>query len=50
MIVISLGGSIIVPNKVDYKFLSEFKKLILMYSKKNKIVIVTGGGILVENI
>ncbi len=44
MIVISLGGSIIVPNKVDYKFLSEFKKLILMYSKKNKIVIVTGGG------
>ena len=44
MLVISLGGSLIVPNKVDYKFLSKFKKLILKYSRRNKIVIVTGGG------
>ena len=44
MIVISLGGSIIVPDKVDYKFLGSFKKVILKYAKKNKFVIVTGGG------
>ena len=43
-IVISLGGSVIVPDKVDYKFLEEFKKIIKKFSKKNKFVIVTGGG------
>ena len=43
-IVISLGGSLIVPNKVDYKFLEQFRKLMLQISKKYKIVIVTGGG------
>ncbi|MAG50122.1 UMP kinase [archaeon] len=44
MIVISLGGSIIVPDKVDYDFLNSFKKVISKYTKKNKFVIVTGGG------
>ena len=42
-IVISLGGSIIVPKEVDYKFLKEFKKTILSVKNK-KIVICTGGG------
>jgi uridylate kinase len=42
-IVISLGGSLIIPDKVDYRFLDEFVKII----KKNKnyrFVIVCGGG------
>lgn len=42
-IVISLGGSIIIPNKVNYKFLEEFKKIILN-NKKYKFIIVCGGG------
>lgn len=42
-IVISLGGSIIVPKEVDYKFLKSFKNTILSI-KKRKIVICTGGG------
>jgi len=41
--VISLGGSRIVPDDVDEKFLEDFKKLILSHPS-NKFVIVTGGG------
>jgi uridylate kinase len=41
--VISLGGSLIVPNGIDLTFLYEFKKAIL--SRKNeRFVIVCGGG------
>lgn len=43
-VVISLGGSIIVPDNVDYRYLKKFKKLISKFSKKNKVVIVCGGG------
>lgn len=42
-VVISLGGSRIIPGDVDYKFLNDFKKLILE-NKKTKFVVVTGGG------
>ncbi|MDD2444752.1 MAG: UMP kinase [Candidatus Nanoarchaeia archaeon] len=42
-VVISLGGSRIIPGDVDYKFLTEFKKLILE-NKKTKFIVVTGGG------
>jgi len=45
ILVISLGGSLIVPKgKPDYIFLKKFKKLILKISKKYKVVIVCGGG------
>jgi uridylate kinase len=41
--VISLGGSRIVPNEVDEKFLTRFKKLIDSHPSK-RFVVVTGGG------
>jgi len=44
VIVMSLGGSIIIPNNVDYKFLFNFEKFIKRLAQKEKIVIVTGGG------
>lgn len=40
----SLGGSVIIPNEIDYNYLKKFKKMINRISKKNKIVIVCGGG------
>jgi uridylate kinase len=42
-IVISLGGSLIVPEKVDYEILERFKKIILT-NRDTKFVVVTGGG------
>jgi uridylate kinase len=44
VVVISLGGSIIVPDEVDFDFLSKFKKIILDIAKKKKVAICTGGG------
>ena len=41
-IVISLGGSLIVPQDIDVKFLRNFKKLVS--AQKKQILIVTGGG------
>ena len=43
-IVISLGGSVIIPNKVDLDYLNKFKKTILKLKKEHEIIIVTGGG------
>ena len=44
-IVISLGGSLIVPNKVDLLFLEQFRTLILRYIQSgNRVVVVCGGG------
>jgi uridylate kinase len=45
IIVISLGGSLIVPDQIDIDFLKEFKKLILSQVEKGKkFIIITGGG------
>jgi uridylate kinase len=45
--VLSVGGSLIVPEEVDVKFLSDFKELITAYTKKgNKFLIYCGGGML----
>jgi len=44
ILVISLGGSIIVPDTVATGFLSEFKKLLLDYSNKYQFIIAAGGG------
>ncbi|MCX6755601.1 MAG: UMP kinase [Candidatus Nomurabacteria bacterium] len=44
-IIISLGGSLIVPNEIDIDFLTEFKKIILSQIEKGKkFIIITGGG------
>jgi len=42
--VLSLGGSLIIPDKVDVVFLKKFKKFILQNTKTHKFVIVCGGG------
>lgn len=45
--VLSVGGSIIAPDKVDYKFLKEFYLAVKDYLEKDKnrkLIIVTGGG------
>lgn len=45
IIVLSLGGSIIVPRHIDWKFLKKFKELIVREIKKGKkFIIITGGG------
>jgi uridylate kinase len=45
IIVISLGGSLIIPEKIDTDFLKDFKNLILSQVEKGrKFIIVTGGG------
>jgi uridylate kinase len=45
IIVLSLGGSLIVPGEIDTKFLKQLKKLLVAQIKKgNKFIIITGGG------
>ena len=43
-IIISVGGSVIVPGNVDIKFLKQLRKLIKSYLRKYKFVLITGGG------
>ena len=44
-VIISLGGSLIVPDNIDIDFLKDFKKLILSHVVKGKkFLIITGGG------
>ncbi|OGE81401.1 MAG: hypothetical protein A3E98_00220 [Candidatus Doudnabacteria bacterium RIFCSPHIGHO2_12_FULL_48_11] len=43
--VISLGGSLIVPEQIDVRFLSEFKRVIEAEVRRGrKFVLITGGG------
>jgi uridylate kinase len=44
-VVISLGGSIIVPDQIDVDFLHEFKRVILSLKDKRFIIICGGGRI-----
>ncbi len=44
-IIISLGGSLIVPDKLDIEFLKKFRGLVLSHVKKGKrFIIICGGG------
>jgi len=44
VIVISLGGSLIIPDKINIEFLEQFKKVLYKNSKRHKFVVVCGGG------
>lgn len=45
LFVISVGGSLINPGKIDTGFLKSFKKLILEQTKKgSRFILITGGG------
>ncbi|MBS3100741.1 UMP kinase [Candidatus Woesearchaeota archaeon] len=49
-IILSLGGSLIVPDGIDIGFLRQFKKTIEKYAKKNyRFAIYCGGGRLARN-
>jgi len=42
--VLSLGGSLIVPNEIDLNFLENFKKVIKKHESKYNFVVICGGG------
>lgn len=44
IVVISLGGSLIIPDDIDVKFLKNFRSVVRKHSNKYKFVIVCGGG------
>ena len=45
LFILSLGGSVIIPDEIDTKFLNNFKKLILeQINIGHKFIIITGGG------
>lgn len=44
IVILSLGGSLIVPEDVDVEFLKSFKTLILSQLKNHRFVLITGGG------
>lgn len=43
-VVIILGGSIIFPNEIDWRFLKKFRAFINKWVKYKQFIIVTGGG------
>ncbi|MGV8086207.1 MAG: UMP kinase [Candidatus Woesearchaeota archaeon] len=44
IVIISLGGSLIVPENVDVEFVKGFKSLIVSQLKKQRFILITGGG------
>jgi uridylate kinase len=44
VIVLSLGGSLIIPGDINTEYLKDFKKTILKNKDKYKFIIVCGGG------
>lgn len=44
VLVISLGGSLVVPKDIDIDFLRKFKRLIIKHLKNKRFIIVVGGG------
>jgi len=42
--VLSLGGSLIAPEKIDTRFLKNFRKAILKNTNRYKFIVVCGGG------
>jgi len=48
-IVISLGGSLVVPGEIDLEFLKRFEKVLKKYFKKYNFIILVGGGKVCRN-
>ena len=44
VVVLSLGGSLIIPKNIDVKFLREFRSVLKKHTRKYKFVVVCGGG------
>ena len=44
IVVISLGGSVIIPERMNYRFLHKFKRTLRKFYKTHRFVIVCGGG------
>lgn len=44
VIVLSLGGSLIIPDKINIEYLKNFKKIISKNIKNYKFIVVCGGG------
>ena len=44
VIVLSLGGSLIIPDEINMKYLRDFKKIIFKNIKNYKFIVVCGGG------
>lgn len=44
IIVISLGGSLIIPDEINHSYLRNFKKVLLEHTNKYKFVVICGGG------
>ena len=44
VVVISLGGSLIVPEDIDITFLRKFREILKKHQKEYKFVVVCGGG------
>ena len=44
IVVLSLGGSLIAPDEIDFKFLERFKSAIEKLKARYKFVVVCGGG------
>ena len=44
IVVMSLGGSLIVPEHIDTAWIDKFKEIIINLTKKYKFIIVCGGG------
>jgi len=44
--VISLGGSLIIPKKINFRFLHKFKQTLRSFYKTHRFIVVCGGGII----
>ena len=44
VIVLSLGGSLIIPDSINTTYLKTFKKVLLKNKSKYKFIVVCGGG------
>ncbi len=44
IIIISLGGSLIIPKEINIEFLKKFRELILAKIKDKRFIIIVGGG------